>query len=231
MAPSDQTMAAAGEMPPPSAKPSIPRYTLVAIVLHWLIALAIIVQLASGLWMVDAIKSADYQALAYDTYQWHKSLGLTVLVLSLLRLAWRLFHRPPALPDGMKPWERVAAHSTHWLFYGFMIGTPLTGWAMVSASPWDLPTIWFGWFEVPHIPWLYDIDQAAKEGVEAGFKLSHEIMGKLGLALLLLHVAAALKHQFVAKDHLMLRMVPRFGRRRVTPDTDPTTPGNTKEMS
>ncbi len=196
----------------PAPCQGIPRYNLVAIILHWLIAVAIILQLASGLWMVDAIKGSAYQALAYDTYQWHKSLGLTVLVLSLFRLLWRLAHKPPALPDGMKPLERRAAHITHWLFYGFMIGAPLTGWAMVSASPWDLPTIWFGVFEVPHIPWLYNIDEASKEGVEAGFKLSHEIMGKLGLALLLLHVGAALKHQFVAKDHLMWRMLPRFQR-------------------
>ena len=198
--------------PPPHQ--GIARYTMVAIILHWVIAVAIMLQLASGLWMVEAIKGATYQALAYDTYQWHKSLGLTVLVLSLFRLVWRLAHKPPALPHGMKPLERRAAHITHLLFYGVMIGTPLTGWAMVSASPWDLPTIWFGLFEVPHIPWLYHVDQAAKEGVEAGFKLSHEIMGKLGLALLLLHIGAALKHQFVAKDHLMWRMVPRI--RRVT---------------
>lgn len=206
----------------PPSRPPIPRYTLVAIILHWLIAVAIILQIASGLWMVDAIKGATYQALAYDTYQWHKSLGLTVLILSLMRLAWRLTHRPPALPDGMKRVERVGAHLTHWLFYGFMIGAPLTGWAMVSASPWDLPTIWFGLFEVPHIPWLYDLDMAAKEGVEAGFKLSHEIMGKLGLALLLLHIGAALKHQFIAKDHLMWRMVPRFSRRDDNTATGPS---------
>lgn len=189
------------------------RYSLIAIILHWLIAIAIIVQLASGLWMVDAIKQADYQALAYDTYQWHKSLGLTVLLLSILRLVWRLFHRPPDLPMGMKRWEIWAAHLTHWAFYGFMLAVPLTGWAMVSTSPWDLPTIWFGLFEIPHIPWLYTLDESAKEGVEAGFKLSHEIIAKLGIALLILHVGAALKHQFMARDHLMLRMVPRLRRR------------------
>jgi len=188
------------------------RYTLVAIVLHWLIALAIIVQLASGLWMVDAIKGGAYRALAYDTYQWHKSLGLTVLVLSILRLGWRLMHKPPALPEGIKRWELTAAHLTHWAFYGFMIGAPLTGWAMGSSSPWDLPTIWFGLFEVPHIPWLYAIDEGTKESVEAGFKLSHDVLGKIGIALLALHVAAALKHQFISKDGLMLRMLPRLHR-------------------
>ncbi|MEO0391881.1 MAG: cytochrome b [Pseudomonadota bacterium] len=211
-----------------------PRYNLVAMALHWLIAVAIMIQLASGLWMVEAIKGEAYQTLAYDTYQWHKSLGLTVLVLSILRLAWRLLNRPPALPDRMKPWERVAAHGTHWAFYGFMIGAPLTGWAMVSASPWDLPTIWFGLFEVPHIAPLYAIDEGAKEGVEAGFKLSHEIMGKLGLALLVLHVAAALKHQFIAKDQLMWRMVPSVfggpkGNGRGAVDAAPAVAGSGEE--
>ncbi|MBV6633344.1 MAG: cytochrome b [Alphaproteobacteria bacterium] len=198
------------------------RYNLVAIILHWVIALAIVLQLASGLWMVEAIKGGPNQALAYDAFQWHKSLGLTVLILSLMRFGWRLMNPPPPLPFGMKPWERVAAHATHWVFYGFMIGMPLTGWAMVSASPWDLPTIWFGLFEVPHIPWLYQLAAEAKEGVEALLKDVHAYFGYLGIALLLLHIGAALKHQFVARDGLLLRMVPRLRRTAINPPAMPS---------
>ncbi|MEM6901910.1 MAG: cytochrome b [Pseudomonadota bacterium] len=213
-----------------AAPQSVERYNLVAILLHWAIALAIILQLASGLWMVEAIKGSAFQALAYDTFQWHKSLGLTVLVLSLARFGWRLMHRPPPLPDGMKPFERVAAHLTHWAFYGFMIGMPLTGWAMVSTSPWDLPTIWFGLFEVPHIPWLYDLAFDAKQGVEAIFKNIHAYFGYFGIALLLLHIGAALKHHFIAKDGLLWRMIPWHpqAKDRATTDAAQLSSGETR---
>src|SRR5512145_671048 len=93
------------------------RYSAVAIVLHWTIAAAILAQLATGLWMVRAIRSAGSQALAFHAYQWHKSLGLTVLALSLLRLCWRLANPPPPLPATMTKIERTAAKTIHGLFY------------------------------------------------------------------------------------------------------------------
>lgn len=186
------------------------RYDLVAILLHWTIAGAIIVQLASGLWMSDAIHDQATQHLAYQTYQWHKALGLTVLVASLLRLVWRLMHRPPALPGGMKRWEIAAAHATHWLFYGLMLGLPLSGWAMVSVSRFDIPTVWFGLFSWPHMPLLHDLGDGAKQALEPVFREGHELLGYLAIALLVLHVGAALRHQFIARDRLLLRMVPRW---------------------
>jgi polyisoprenoid-binding protein YceI/cytochrome b561 len=125
------------------------RYTTVAIALHWLIALAILAMLAIGLTMTH-VKLAPVDK--FKLYQLHKSIGLTILALALLRLGWRLVHRPPALPAAMPAWERGAAEGTHVLLYGFMIGLPLLGWAMVSASPFNLPTVLYGVLPWPHLP-------------------------------------------------------------------------------
>jgi cytochrome b561 len=185
------------------------RYNAVAMTLHWLIALSIIALIAAGVWMVDAIKQPESRATAFQTYQLHKSLGLTVLVLSVLRLAWRLAHRAPPLPDGMSAFERFAAKSTHVLFYALMIGMPLAGWAMVSASKFGLPTIVFGLFEWPHIAWIETIENLeSKAATEAVFKTAHKYMGYGLGALLVLHVGAALKHHFVNRDGVLARMVP-----------------------
>ncbi|MEO0671326.1 MAG: cytochrome b [Pseudomonadota bacterium] len=182
------------------------RYTTVAIALHWVIALSIIAMLVTGTWMVDALQVPETQALAFQTYQFHKSLGLTVLVLSLARLAWRLFNPPPPMPAHMGGAQRFAAHATHVLFYVLMIGMPLTGWAMVSASPLGLPTIVFGWFEWPHISFLEAAED--KAAIEKQMKLAHLYAGYLMFALLALHIAAALKHQFIDRDGLLARMTP-----------------------
>ncbi|GAB5470008.1 MAG: hypothetical protein Kilf2KO_30380 [Rhodospirillales bacterium] len=183
------------------------RYTAIAIALHWLIAAAIIVQLASGLWMADAIDDPATQALAFQVYQWHKSLGLTVLILSLLRLFWRLGHRAPGLPEGMKPWERLAAYATHVFFYAIMILMPLTGWVMVSASKFGLPTLYWGLFTWPHLP-LGSLALETKAQVEEIFGSVHEFLAYGTIALLVLHVGAALKHHFVERDGVLARMLP-----------------------
>lgn len=181
-------------------------YSRVAMALHWLIALAIIGLIAAGVWMVDAIKVPETQGLAFVVYQWHKSFGLTVLVLSIARLAWRFVKPPPALPASMSGWERRAAHASHTLFYVLMIGMPLLGWAMVSASPLGLPTIVFNTFEWPHLSWLADLDN--KKPVEDALKQAHSAGGYLLGGLLVLHVAAALKHHFINRDDVLARMVP-----------------------
>jgi len=172
-------------------------YTTVAVALHWVIALAILAQLATGVWMVDAIKVPETQGQAFVVYQFHKSLGLAVLALSLARLAWRFVY---------PPLERTGAHASHILFYVLMIGMPLLGWAMVSASPFGLPTIVFGLFEWPHIPVLADLED--KKPVEQAFKTAHMAGGFILAGLLILHVGAALKHHFVSRDNVLARMVP-----------------------
>lgn len=181
-------------------------YSTVAIALHWLTALAILALLAAGLWMTDAIRQPATKAFAFKVYQWHKSLGLIVLVLTVLRLSWRLVNPPPALPDGMSRFERMAAHFTHVAFYVLLVAIPLAGWAMVSASPLGLPTIVFGLFEWPHLPAVAGL--ADKKSAEALFRVLHEWMAYGLIALLVLHVAAALKHHFVNRDDVLARMLP-----------------------
>ncbi|WP_409432284.1 cytochrome b [Litorimonas sp. RW-G-Af-16] len=172
------------------------RYTRVAITLHWLIALMIIGLLAFGVLMTnEAIPNR------FALYQWHKSFGITVLFLSFVRLFWRLGHKPPPLPDGTKGWEIAASKLTHIGFYVLMIGMPLIGWAMVSASKLPIPTVLFYTIPWPNMPGI-----PRDEGLEDLLKLFHEIGGKLMIALILLHFAAAMKHHFIAKDGLLSRM-------------------------
>jgi cytochrome b561 len=191
-------------MPAGVARTRHSRYSTVAIALHWMIAAAIVAQLASGLWMVGAIRSSGSQALAFHAYQWHKSLGLAILALSLVRLVWRLANPPPSLPVAMTRIEMAAARITHALFYALTLGMPLVGWAMVSASPLGLPTIVFGLFEWPHIGWL----AGQGGGVEAAFKSAHRAMGFALIGLLVLHIAAALKHHLFDRDDVLARMLP-----------------------
>jgi cytochrome b561 len=186
------------------------RYSTVAIVLHWAIALAILLNLYLGLRMGVETGLAKFQV-----FQLHKSVGFTVLALSLCRLAWRLTHRPPPYPETMKPWEKAAATTVHTLFYVIMIGMPLTGWVIVSASPTNIPTLLYKTVPVPHLGFIHDLAMATRKSVEAGVGEVHEFMAFATMALIVLHVGAALKHQFWNKDGVLFRMAPflRFGAR------------------
>jgi cytochrome b561 len=184
------------------------RYDFVAMILHWLTAVAILFLLPMGKWMVDAAaQHTAPPAVIFDTYQLHKSIGLSVLLLSIGRIAWRLYHPPPPLPASMANWEKRAANLMHIGFYVLILALPLTGWAMVSASPWGIPTIWFNLFEWSHIAPLAAIE--AKKPVEDMFKGAHDVLGNLTILMILVHVGAALKHQFVARDNVLGRMLPR----------------------
>ena len=180
------------------------RYSAVAIVLHWTIATAILGQIALGLYMT---RLTDQQInLKFTLYQFHKSVGITILVLTLARLVWRLLHKPPPLPMGQPTWQRRAAHASHIAFYGFMIGLPLTGWIIVSSSPLDIPTILFGVIPLPDLPGLNTLSNSA--GISAGFAEIHAIAAYILLATILLHVAAALKHHAIDRDEVLWRMLP-----------------------
>jgi cytochrome b561 len=189
------------------------RYTLVAIVLHWLIALGILVLLALGLAMTrGGLPPMDRFAF----YQWHKSVGLTVLVLMGLRVLWRLFHRPPPLPEAMPKAERRAAGAAHLALYGLLLAMPLVGWAMVSASPYNIPTVLYGVIPWPHLPVLPELpNKAAVEGV---LKLLHSYGAWLLIALLVLHVGAALRHHLVLRDDTLWRMLPLVRRAGAKPE-------------
>lgn len=170
----------------------VDRYSSVAIALHWLLALLIIVNIVSG------IAHDPLGEIYPGTMGLHKSLGLTVLALSVLRLVWRFTHRPPPLPAGMGPGARMATHAVHWLFYLLMILVPLSGWIMSSAG--TRPLNWFGLFDVPKFAVSRGdlIADLAREG--------HEVMGIAFGALAIGHIAAALWHQLVARDNLMARI-------------------------
>jgi cytochrome b561 len=168
------------------------RYSNIAILLHWLIAVLMIYML---FWGEDLIRN-DKGTFNPSV---HASIGITILVLSVLRLAWRLASPPPSLPGDDHGLQAKLSDATHWLFYALMIGIPLTGMAdfgrhLVRHSEQAGATI-FGLFPVPQIP------------LSALGRL-HGISTKLAIALLILHVAAALKHQFWDKDRLINRMLP-----------------------
>ena len=188
-------------MPKPSIRSN--RYATIAILLHWIIAALIILQ------VVLAGRMEGRTPEAFALVQLHKSIGITVLLLSLARLAWRLLNPPPPEPQTLAPWERALSKVAHWGFYGVMIGMPLTGWLMVSASRLDLPTLLYGTVPWPHLPGLVDLAPAAKALWYDTAKASHELIIKGFYALLFLHVAGALKHQLLDRATPVLsRMVP-----------------------
>lgn len=187
------------------------RYSTVAVILHWLIAMAVIALLIAGFWMGDAIRDPKSQALAFQVFQLHKSLGLTVLVLTVVRLLWRLGHRPPALPDAMPGWQKTAAHATAWGFYVILLAMPLSGWVIVSTSPFGLPTMWFGLFEWPHITQLTNAANSLQ--INGAAEEIHELLAWGALGLLFLHVGGALKHHFIDRDDVLARMIPWLARK------------------
>jgi cytochrome b561/polyisoprenoid-binding protein YceI len=192
------------------------RYSAVAVVLHWAIAAAIVANFALGWWMHEAIDEADRAARAIAAFQLHKSIGLTILALSLLRLAWRLAHRPPPLPARMLGWERLAARAVHWAFYGLMVAVPLSGWLYASLqwredAPLAVPTLWFGQFQVPHLFGLDELPARTRYRLAERFEDVHEWLAWATVGLLALHVGAALKHRFVDRDGVLASMAPRAG--------------------
>lgn len=177
-------------------------YHPVAVALHWLLGGALIAIFALGLYMADLPFSP--QRLQY--YSWHKWAGVSVLVLSFVRLFWRLTHRPPALPEAMTlampAWQRWAHHATHLGLYLLFFAVPLLGWAFSSAA--GFPVVLFGVLPLPDfVP--------VNEGLADVLKELHELSAFAMAGLVLLHVAGALKHQFVDRDGLLARM--SFGRR------------------
>ena len=171
-------------------------YTSTAKVLHWLKALMFFGLLALGFYMHELPLSPE----KLQFYAWHKWAGVTVFLLVLFRLYWRVTHRPPALPESMpRPLQRVA-HAGHFIIYILMIAIPLSGWLMSSAKGFQ--TVWFGLVPIP--------DLIGKDK-ECGDLLAavHQSLNLLFIAVLVGHIGAALKHHFVDKDDILTRMLPR----------------------
>lgn len=184
-------------------------YSRTAIVLHWAIALLIFATFPLGLYMHDLPLSPHKLQL----YSYHKWIGVTVLALVLLRILWRLGHRPPAMP-AMSRGQTLVAHGTHALLYVLMFAVPMSGWLMSSALGFQV--VWFGVLPLP--------DLVAKNK-ELGdlLKEVHEVLNYGLLTLVVLHLAAVLQHQFVLRDGLLLRMLPRLGRRNAAEGGRPKT--------
>lgn len=173
-----------------------PRYATVAIILHWAIAVGILFMIWLG-WNMHGNE-------AY--YQLHKSIGISILILTVARLVWRLLNPPPPLPDDMNGLEKTASHLVHLGFYGLMVAMPLTGWIYVSTSyDFDVPTVLFGVISWPDIPGLGALTNATANGA---IEFVHSKLAWLALALLALHVAGALKHEIGAEQGVLKRMLP-----------------------
>ena len=181
------------------------RYTRTAMVLHWLIALLIICNVVLGL-TAESFPDSWVRSVV-DT---HKSIGITVLGLVLLRILWRVSHRPPPLPKAFPKWEHMAAHIAHFLLYLLMIGLPLSGWLHDSAwkDAATHPMHLFGLVPWPRVGFVMHLDPALKESLHDRFGALHTWLGYALYALLAMHVGGALKHQWIDKKSVISRMVP-----------------------
>jgi len=181
------------------------RFDAVSISLHWLLAALIVVTFFVGLYMADL----HFSPTRLRLFNWHKWLGMIVLALSAARLVWRAAgHTPPPLPPATPPWQRAAYRGTHLVFYLLFFAVPLLGWVYTSAV--GVPVVWFAWLPLPD---LVPVDKPFGEEV---LKPLHSIASYALAAIVVLHVAAALKHQFIDRDHLLSRMWP-FRPGRETP--------------
>lgn len=177
------------------------RYSTGAIALHWIIAIAVIVN-----WRLAEYAHDLPDAERGPLMGWHATIGMTILLLSVLRLVWRWTHPAPPLSADLKAWERIAARSTHTIFYILLIGLPIGGW--LGFSGYDAAVNFWGLFEIPPLPVGYGED------------VGHEILeihgtgGSIVILLVGLHILGALKHTLIDKDGNLWRMLP-FGRPRV----------------
>ena len=168
------------------------RFGLIAILLHWIMAVLIIGLLGIGLYMVSLPIGFEKLKL----YGWHKEYGFLVLGLVIFRLFWRLINITPHLS---LPWfEIIAARLMHWAFYGFMLAMPITGWLITSAA--GLPASFFGLFVLPNLI-------APNEEFRQFFELVHKWLGYGLIVAIFLHACAALKHHFIDKDDILKRMI------------------------
>ena len=174
------------------------RYGFVAQGLHWIIAGLVVVQVTLATIADDLPVGLDKLALLAR----HKSVGITILALAVIRLVWRIIDRPPP-PPPMPRWQHTSSRLTHAAFYVLLFAMPVSGWLMSSAS--NYPVSWFGLLQLPDFV-------RPDEGLKDLLEDVHETLAKALIALAVLHVVAALKHQFIDRDGLLMRMLPWRGR-------------------
>jgi cytochrome b561 len=176
------------------------RYSVFAILLHWLMAFMIIGSFSFGLYMVEL----PFSPARIKQLNWHKWAGITILTIAAIRLLWRLTHKPPPLNLATPGWQLKTSHVTHGLMYALFFGIPLMGWAYSSAA--GFPIVYFG--VVPLPDFVSPDPELAKT-----LKLLHRYFAYSLAALVALHIAAAVKHHWIDKDGLILRMMP--GKKKV----------------
>jgi cytochrome b561 len=178
------------------------RYGAVAQTFHWLVAALIVIQFVLA-YTADGLPLGVHKLALLAR---HKSFGMTVLMLAILRLLWRLKNPPPELPTGMTPLERMLARATHVAFYVLLFAMPITGWLMSSAKNYSVS--WFGLFTWPNL--------IIKNEAQFDFlRSTHHLLSDALFVIAVLHVLAALKHHFWNKDDVLLRMLPFVKTNRV----------------
>ena len=176
------------------------RYGLIAMTLHWAIGALAVFMLWFGRHMVDLPKGSFERLQAF---QLHKSIGISILLLTLVRIGWRLYNRGPNPPASLKGWELWLMKTVHYWFYILLLLIPLSGWIMSSASPLRIPIEPYGLFRWPFFPGV-----PANEAVFNLFKEAHEFLGNGMIVLIGLHLLGVLKHTFITKDSVLKRMLP-----------------------
>jgi len=180
------------------------QYTATAKTFHWLMALLIGCMLLLG-WIMttDILLDGPGKSIALHI---HESLGMIILGLGVLRLMWRFTNRPPQLPSSMPRWERLAAHIGHTVLYILLIAMPLVGWGIISTFPHN--ALFFGLFPIPNLPVLPELPN--KKDIRAILINIHWTLAWAILGFVALHAGAALKHHFIERDDILLRMAPQF---------------------
>jgi len=171
------------------------RYTGTARALHWLAALLIFCGFGLGLFMTGL----EFSPAKFRYYAWHKWIGITVFLLTAARLAWRAGHPAPPLPPAMPSWQVRASHASHAALYALMLAIPLSGWVYSSST--GVSVVYLGLVPLP------DLVPKDRE-VAKTLLLVHRSLNYLLAAMVTIHVAAALKHQFVDRDGVLDRMLP-----------------------
>ena len=185
------------------------RYTAFAMFFHWTVGLLIILNFSLALLVSYSLVSDE---VVRPILNFHKSTGMLILVLMVLRLGWRVTHAPPVLPDGYKPWEKSASHFVHIALYVVAFALPLSGWiheslwksVFVARFPWK----WYGLFTPPKIGFLIHLPPDVKEMWHVRLGLVHAYLADVLYVLLALHVLGALKHQLLDRESELQRMLP-----------------------
>ncbi|MGE6783212.1 cytochrome b [Ensifer adhaerens] len=194
----------------------------ITIVLHWAIATLVLALLVLGFVMR---RTAIDPALQFSLYQWHKSLGFTALGLAALRALWHLIEVRPRPSASLNALERRAASATHAMLVVLALAVPLAGWAVASTSTLNIPSFYFNWIVIPHLP------MAKSQAAEDLWTLVHMTLAYLLLGFVALHVLAALYHHFARRDDVLVRMLQAGSRQRSSSQaagSDPITVGRRK---